>query len=154
MKHCRPDRRNDDGQIAVLVLGYVIIAAALIFVVTSASYVHLERKRLLAIADAAALDAADSTSRESYLAGTITPGDGVPLTDADVRTSVREYLRRTRPDLDGLRIVEPTGAVGHTAQVSLQASVRPPLWVALPGAVIGRSSVTMRVTSQAEVVLN
>lgn len=59
---------RDDGQVTVLVIGFVVVALALVAVVTSAAQVHLERTRLAALADLAALAAAERVSDEAYFA--------------------------------------------------------------------------------------
>ena len=56
--------RRDDGQIMILTIGFVVVALLLVTVVASAAGVHLERKRLLALADVLALEA-ESTARAS-----------------------------------------------------------------------------------------
>ncbi len=149
-----PSRRptGDEGAIAILVLCYVVIAASLILVVTAATSVHLERKRLLAVADAAALDAADEVSPDSYLRTGIGGSDVVPLTDDSVQNSVRGYLHATPTGLHDLQVVAPTGAPGgRTAEVTLQATAHPALvsWV-LSG---WQAGITMTVTSRADAPL-
>lgn len=67
---------RDDGQVTVLVIGFVVVALALVAVVTSAAQVHLERTRLAALADLAALAAAERVSDEAYFA----PSGGGPGT--------------------------------------------------------------------------
>ncbi len=58
--------RRDDGQVTILVIGFVVVVLALIAVVVSATQVHLERTRLAALADLAALDAAEQISDAAY----------------------------------------------------------------------------------------
>jgi len=123
---------GDAGQISLLVIGYCTLAIALLTVVTSASAVHLERKRLLEVADSAALDAADALDSPLYYGGggVGPPGTGVPLTGASVRASVAEYLRLrgAAGEFEGLAVAEPTGTPdGSTAEVTLVARVRLPL---------------------------
>jgi len=67
-------RRGDDGQVTILVIGFVVVALALVAVVASAAQVHLERARLAALADFAALAAAEQVSDEAYYA----PSDQTP----------------------------------------------------------------------------
>jgi hypothetical protein len=120
---------GDDGQVVLLVIAYCTIALALVLVVTSASAVHLERKRLLEVADAAALDAADEVAEEIYFPGGATPGS-VPVTDASVRAAVERHLddRGALAEFDDLTIGAGTGSPdGQTAQVTLYATVEPPL---------------------------
>ena len=78
-------RGDDEGRIALLALGFVVVAASLVLVVTAAAGVHLDRKRLLALADLAALDAADALSASAYYAGGL-PSDGLPPRGLGIRT--------------------------------------------------------------------
>ena len=59
---------GDDGQIMLLTLGFVVVAMLLITVVVSPPGVHLERKRLLALADVLALEGADAVGDDRYYA--------------------------------------------------------------------------------------
>lgn len=120
---------GDDGQVLLLVIAYATIALSLVLVVVSASAVHLERKRLLAVADAAVLDAADEVDESIYFPGGAEPGS-VPLSDASVRASVDEFLeqRGARAEFDDLAVGAGTGTPdGRTAEVALTATVQPPL---------------------------
>ena len=51
---------REDGQVTVLILGFVLLSLLLASVVMGASAIYLERKKLLSLADGAALAAADS----------------------------------------------------------------------------------------------
>ena len=91
-----PARTDDSGQVLLLALVYGLIAILLVLVVIAASAVHLDRKRLLALADAAALDAADALDEPAYFeAADRQEGiDAVPVTDATVRDAAVGYLQR------------------------------------------------------------
>ena len=155
---------RDDGQVTVLVIGFVVVALALVAVVTSAAQVHLERTRLAALADLAALAAAERVSDEAYFAasgggpGTIggpaaTEGAGaggarLGPSDDEVAAVVEAYLSQ-HPDPSarwtGLRVVTASCPDGRTVRVSLAAVVRPAwtAWVLTPftdGIAIGASS--------------
>lgn len=124
------DPGADDGQVLLLILVYALITVTLVTVVASASAVHLERKRLLALADAAALDAADAVDLDAFFADGTRPGDGVPLTDASVRASVEEYVERAGAParFDAFAVASSTGTPdGRTAEVTLLATAEPPL---------------------------
>ena len=133
---------GDDGQVMILTLGFVVVALLLVTVVVSAAGVHLERKRLLALADLLALEAADAVGDDRYFAPGAGQGDpateGLPLTDASVRAAVDGYLRDNPDAADRLGRVR--GALdastpdGRSAQVRLGAVVRPVLvsWVLAP----------------------
>ncbi len=54
---------GDEGRITVLALAFGLLATVLVLVVTSASAVHLQRKELYALSDAAARDAATPSTR-------------------------------------------------------------------------------------------
>jgi len=120
---------GEDGQVLLLVLAYATISLALLLVVVSASAVHLERKRLIEVADGAALDAADEVDESIYFPGGAEPGS-VPLSDGSVRDRVGHYLeeRDAYADFEDLAVGRATGTPdGRTAEVSLTATVRPPL---------------------------
>lgn len=141
---------SDDGQVVLLVLGYCLVALALLLVVASASAVHLERKRLLAVADAAALDAADSFDAGAFYADGTAPGRGVPVTDASVRASVDEYVesRDAYTDFDAFGVASPTGTPdGQIAEVTLVAVVTPPLITSVIEDYAG--GIPLRVTARA-----
>ena len=120
--------RGDDGQILVLALAYALLAIVLVTVVVSATAVHLERKRLLALADLAALAAADAMAVDAYYAGT-TADATVVLTPDGVRDAVVEYLRDApaAQAFASLDVDEATTDDGRTARVTLRAVADVPL---------------------------
>lgn len=111
-------RRNDDGQITVLSIGFVVVAAALVFVVVSISSVHLDRKTLQAAADAIAVDASSQLS-DSYYEN---PDGVIRLTDEGVTAAATRYLEEHGVSIGvgGAQLVDPTGSPdGRTAVVTL-----------------------------------
>jgi len=149
----RVRRGDDEGRIALLSLVFALIAVLLVLTVVSASAVHLQRKRLFAVADAAAADAADAVDERSYYAGGGVAGDGsVPLTDAGVRASVAAYLADADPGLAGLAVEPGTGSPdGRTAEVVLTARLVPPFAAFVPGPFA--QGVRAQVTSRAAALL-
>lgn len=149
-------RAGDDGQVALLVLGYAVLALVAVLVVTAASAVHLERKRLWAAADAAAADAADAVDERTYYGGGEALTTGVPLTDAGVRAAVRAHLERTGAGdgFVGLRTGATTGTPdGRTAQVQLVATAQVPVLRLLDGSSLTGDPLTISVTSRARTAL-
>ena len=144
---------GDEGRIALLSLVFALIATLLVLVVVSASAVHLQRKRLYAVADAAAADAADAVDQRSYYAAGGGLVDGaVPLTDASVRASVAAYLAANDPGVAGLAVGPATGSPdGRTAEVVLTARLLPPFAAFVPGPFA--RGVPARVTSRATALL-
>ena len=147
---------GEDGQVALLVLGYAVLALVLVLVVTAASAVHLERKRLWALADAAAGDAADAVDLEAYYGGREALVTGVPLTDEGVRAAVQEHLRRAgaAQRFEHLGVGPGTGTTdGRTAEVQLVATARVPVLGLLPGQSATGGPLVLSVTSRARTVL-
>lgn len=122
---------RDDGQITVLILGYVVLALLLATVVMAASSVYLEHKKLLSLADGAALAAADS-----YLVGDL-EGDleggslpAVSLMDDRVLAAAGSYLGKSNAFAghERLEVGEGTGSEpGGTAVVVLRSVAHPPV---------------------------
>lgn len=119
---------GEDGQVIVLIIGYVLLALLLATVVMAASSVYLEHKRLLSLADGASLAAADS-----FTLGQLDSSLGTPTAVLDggrVRSVAVDYLQRngafTR--FSGLAVAPGTGSPdGATAVVALSAAVHPPV---------------------------
>jgi hypothetical protein len=126
--------RGDDGQVLLLAIAYAVLALLLVTTVASATAVHLERKRLVALADQTALAAADALDREAYYARR-TDGPLVQLTDASVRAAAEVHLAASpgAARLSGLRLVTAR-TDGRTAEVTLVAVARPAVmtWVTAP----------------------
>ena len=112
---------REAGQVMLLSIGYGLLALLLVFVVVSATAVYLARKELLALADLAALEAADAMSVEDYYAAGTPPN--VHLSDDAVRAAVEDYLAQAPRSgrLDDVTIVSATAVDSRTASVTLHA---------------------------------
>jgi uncharacterized membrane protein len=147
-----PDRASDEGQIMLLTLGFVVVAMLLISVVASAAGVHLERKRLLALADVMALDAADAIDDDAYFAPGAGKGDPqtepAVVSDASVRAAAADYLENNPGAAARWQEFAYTASAvdaGATAHIELVAVVHPAVvsWVLAPwtdGITIGAES--------------
>lgn len=134
-------RRDDSGQITLLLIGYAAVALVLVVVGVDASAVFLARRALASAADAAALDAAQAVDRTAVYDGAI-DGCAAPLPiDPDLaRTRAfaaladdGDDLRRAFPRLGPADVTVDTG----TVTVRLTGRARVPfgrlLAVLLPG---------------------
>jgi uncharacterized membrane protein len=121
-------RAGEDGQVGVLIIGYLLLTLLVLAVVLAASAVYLGHTRLLSVADGAALAAAHNFTIDTGSARASPPQ---PVLDAGaVRSSVEGYLQRTAAGqrFTSLAVDGSTGTPdGRTAQVVLTAVVRPPL---------------------------
>lgn len=122
--------RREDGSTLPLAIAYGMLALLLILVAVAATSVYLERKRLLTLADGAALAGAEAFPLDTVA---VASGDLRPvLTDDAVDRAVQDYLD-TAPHatFDGLSVTEATSVDGQSATVSLSAFWRPPIvtWV-------------------------
>jgi hypothetical protein len=120
--------KNEDGQMMVMILGYVALALLVTTVVIGISAVYLEHKRLLSLADGASLAAADS-----YTLGEVAAQGGSPsavLNPARVRNVAADFVARSPASerFDDLAVAGTTGTPdGSTAVVVLTAAVHPPV---------------------------
>jgi hypothetical protein len=120
--------RGEDGQLMVLIIGYVLLALLVTTVVTAASSVYLEHKKLLSLADGASVAAADS-----FTLGQLESASGSPtavLSAGRVRSTAADYLNRDGAfaRFSGLAVAPATGSPdGSSAVVVLSAAVHPPI---------------------------
>ncbi|MDQ0735499.1 pilus assembly protein TadG-related protein [Arthrobacter agilis] len=127
---------REDGQVGVLVIGYLLISLLVVTVVLAVSAVYLEHKKLLSAADGAALAAADNYSIDVGTGGGSGAGALPPLTplpalqDSGVEQAAEGYLIATGAGARFTQLtVDPaTGAPdGRTARVVLSAVAHPPV---------------------------
>lgn len=142
-----PLREGEDGKVMILMLGVAMVVIALVLVVASVSAVHIQRKQLLAAADAAALSAAASLDEAGFYAE---GGNRLVVSDQSVHTAVTDYLADHAGPL-GLRDVRvgiPTGEEDGAVVVTLSALAEVPFapWLtdAIPDALRVEVSVRAR----------
>lgn len=110
---------DEDGSILPLILGYALIAIAVLFVCVCATDLYIAQKRLDATADAAALAGADGFTLQA-------DGDGVraELTDAGVADQAQAVVSATAPNT---RLDSASTPDGVSARVTVSTSWHPPL---------------------------
>lgn len=125
--HRRLDRLREEetGSTLLLTIFFGVLALALVLVVVSATSLYLERKRLFALADAAALAAAESWRLEDVRID----GDRLvyDLAEADVRVAASDYLADASHSLRGVELVRASAADGRSATVTLRATWHAPI---------------------------
>ncbi len=120
------ENRDENGSVLLLILGYAVIALMVTAVLAGATGLYVAQRRLTAIADAAALSAAEaydlSTAR---LNGNTVE---VALSPESVDVNVRDYVRILGNDrFESLDVVSATTPDGRSVQVTLAATWKVPL---------------------------
>jgi len=122
----RRDPRLEVGSITPLIAGSLALAIALILGVSSATSLTLERHRLVALAEATALHAADS-----FDPALLTRSGGLvraPLSDRGVLREAGEYLNRVGATRHlALRLLIADTPDGLRARVVLSSRWEPPV---------------------------
>ncbi|GAA2903930.1 hypothetical protein [Microbacterium esteraromaticum] len=113
---------DDEGSVLPMVVGYALLAAALLFVCVCATDLYIAQKRLDSLADAAALAASD---------GFILRSEGADvraeLTDDDVRDQAEALVDAVDSEATLVSAGTPDGV---TARVTVAADWHPPLFSA------------------------
>ena len=124
----RPDR-DERGSITPLVVGFAVVLALGIALVTDATAAYLHRSGLSTLADGAALSGADAgaTGRSTYTEGV--PTTELRVDEAAARAGVAAYLRQTRAleEYPGLRWDVRVDPVTSSVHVRLTAPLDLPL---------------------------
>ncbi|MFC9919552.1 pilus assembly protein TadG-related protein [Agromyces binzhouensis] len=122
-----PDALRDDesGSTLLLTIFSGVLALALVLVVTSATSLYLERKRLFTLADGAALDAAESWRLDEVRV----EGDALvfDLDEASVAAAAADYLDDAEHSLRALELVRADSSDGRSASVTLRAMWHAPI---------------------------
>ena len=117
---------DERGSVLPLILVCFLIALGLVSVAAGGTALHLERLRLLTLADGAALAGAESFALDDVQVG----GGAVQATlhPADVESAVRGYLAvNDTAAFDGFRLVDASAPGGRTATVTIAAIWHPPI---------------------------
>jgi uncharacterized membrane protein len=106
-------RRADDGQITLLIIGFVMIVVLAVGVVANASKAFVYRRSLASWADGAAIAAAQSVAEDVVYAGPVV--EELPISPSDARRAVDDYVARNGLGrrFDALRVevgVDPAAA--------------------------------------------
>lgn len=120
-----PRGGRDEGQVMVLLIGYVLLALLVVTVVAAAGSLYLGQKKLLSMADSAALAAADTFELNG---GSASSDPGTLLTNQGVLAAARDYLASipAPEQISNVVLESATGAGdGRTAQVSITGVVHP-----------------------------
>ncbi len=131
----------------LLIIGLTVVALTLVLGTAAVTSAQLSRMRLLDVADAAALDAADALDTGAYARGV---HDAVPLSDESVRASVAQYVA-ARPLPVGITAWQVDAATGspdgRTAVVAMSCRAELPMVGPMLDAL--GTSVTIHVVSRA-----
>jgi uncharacterized membrane protein len=132
-----PATGDDEGSILILTLGYGVLAIAVILVCTAATSLYLAQKQLDAVADAAALAAADG------FALSVVGGEPVAsLTDSDVEREAAAMVTAIGGDA---HLVSATAPDGTSARVTVAGTWHPPiLTVFVPDGLALQATATSR----------
>ncbi|MGN6127323.1 MAG: pilus assembly protein TadG-related protein [Humibacter sp.] len=118
--------RSDDGSILPLTIFYGVLCVVLVLLVSAATSLYLERERLFALADGAALAGAEAFDLDE-----VAVVDGHPrprLESTDVGVAVAEFLASSVSDgFDGLEVAHAATGDGRSATVTLSAVWHPPV---------------------------
>lgn len=142
---------REEGQTLLLGVGLVAVVLALVLVVASATAIHLDLKRLTALADSAAAAAVDAAEPDGYYGGR--GGGALPgLTGAGARAAARADLGRqpAAGGLEGVEIADVEIVDSTTVVITLSARSRPPF---LPWGVIPSRGFTIRAAGSARTVV-
>lgn len=131
MTSCATRRRRDDhGQVTVMILGFFVLVALLAVVVVDASAAYLQRQSLNNLADGAALAAADGVQGRQVYAGGL--GETAPIDAGVAQRYVREYLRSAGAlrEHEGLRwrVIGDGDAVRVHLTAVMDLPLVPPGW--------------------------
>jgi len=115
----RGGETDDEGSVLLLTLGYGVLAIAVVLVCTAATSLYLAQKELDAVADTAALAAADAF--ELTVSDT---GATATLSDDDVAREARAMIAEIGGDAGLVSATSPDGA---SARVTVTGTWHPPV---------------------------
>lgn len=122
-------RRDDAGQATVMIIGFLVVLVMLVVVVVDATAAYLRRQSLNALADGAALAAADAIEGEQVYTGGL--GERATIDPGQARSFVASYLAATGAPASYPGLTSAVETSGDRVVVRLAAPLDLPL--PLPG---------------------
>jgi hypothetical protein len=117
---------NDRGSILPLIAGAALLALVVVFGVSAATSLVVERQRLFALADAAAVVAAESFNPRNVVL--TSQGIVAPITSDEVRAYTVAYISAVGPGpLKGLALERALSVNGQVVEVRVSSVWSPPL---------------------------
>jgi hypothetical protein len=117
-------KTSDDGSVMLFTLGWIVVALTVVLVVAAATQVHIQRVRLLHLADELALEAADVVDVDVYFSG---ESAHPQLSQSRAADAVRAGLgaRADRDWVSQVSVIGVEAAPDGTATVTLGMRVLP-----------------------------
>ncbi|WP_062135681.1 pilus assembly protein TadG-related protein [Demequina aestuarii] len=117
------ETRDDEGNITLLTLGWVVLTLLALLVMAAATHLHLDRMRLTSLADELALAAADELDAAEYYSAS---GDAAALDGDAMSGAVADWLAAdTREWVGEVGVARVTAAPDGTATVTIARRVLP-----------------------------
>ena len=136
-------RRDDDGTVLVLLLGFTAVLLLMVAVVVNVSSVILAKRALVSAADGAAVSAAQSLDLDALYAEGLGSGR-VPLDVSVARSRVAAYEAQAAAGQPGLQLGVEVSADGSTAIVRGRREVALPF-----GRILGFAPVRVEAEARA-----
>lgn len=126
MRRLRAAVAADDGSALPLVIFFAFLGIVVVLIVTAATSLYLEKKKLLALADGAALVGAEAFDLSAV--AVTSSGPRAVLESADVASAVAEYIEGPQAArFESLEIDTAYTPDGRSASVTLSSTWRPPV---------------------------
>ncbi|TWE09427.1 hypothetical protein [Rudaeicoccus suwonensis] len=142
---------GEEGRVILLIAGLFAILATLILGGVNLTAIQLAKVHVLDAADAAAVDAADSINEGGIYKGGL--GSTLTLSDDGVQRTAAASLGRQKvpANVTGWAIGSGTGTTdGHTAQVRVDAVVRPPILSGVLATMFGEVRISVQSRARAD----
>ena len=144
----RPTTAPDEGTVLLLIVGLVTLAALLVSVVTDASALYLERRRLMSAADGAALAGAQKVDEARVYSEGLPATGPVPLNPSAAERAAFEYLTAS-----GITLSEVTvHATPTTVSVRIWSRYRLPVASTVTAGGAGSATVSASATARTAIV--
>jgi hypothetical protein len=144
----RSPTASDDGTVLLLIVGLVTLAALLVSVVTDASALYLERRRLVSAADGAALAGAQKVNEARVYSEGLPATGPVPLDPSAAELAAIEYLAESGIALSDVSV----HATPTTVSVRVWSRYRLPVASTVTVGGAGSATVSASATARTAVV--